>query len=80
MNQYKNLVAITANSLSLYLQYLLQSFHRQNLTSEMEGLIRGLADAVLNPNHGRDRDNDDDNRDERSRSTWAEVSTRLSIC
>ncbi|XP_042043583.1 poly(U)-specific endoribonuclease-B-like isoform X2 [Salvia splendens] len=38
----------------------------------MEGLIRGLADAVLNPNHGRD-DDDDDSRDERSRSTWAEV-------
>ena len=44
----------------------------------MEGLIRGLADAVLNPNRGRD--DDDDSRDERSRSTWAEVSTHLSIC
>ncbi|XP_057773526.1 uncharacterized protein LOC130992797 [Salvia miltiorrhiza] len=35
----------------------------------MEGLIRGLADVVFNP---RD-DADDDTRDQRSRSTWAEV-------
>ncbi|CAK8562641.1 unnamed protein product [Lathyrus sativus] len=41
----------------------------------MDGLIKGLIDVALGGNDDRDQDNDDDrqSRDERSRSSWAEV-------
>lgn len=41
----------------------------------MEGLIKGLIDVALGGNNNdRDRDRDDNQpRDERSRSSWAEV-------
>lgn len=44
----------------------------------MDGLIKGLIDVALggNNNNDRDQDNNDDDRqsrDERSRSSWAEV-------
>jgi hypothetical protein len=39
----------------------------------MEGLIKGLIDVAL----GHNNRDDEEPRDERSRSTWAEVSTTL---
>ncbi|PNX57938.1 hypothetical protein L195_g050657, partial [Trifolium pratense] len=39
----------------------------------MEGLIKGLLDVALGNDHNNQDDDDRQSRDERSRSSWAEV-------
>lgn len=64
------------------------SFHSYSLSlfnlfsfysSKMDGLIKGLIDVALG--HGDDRDGESDrqSRDERSRSSWAEVSVSVVV-
>lgn len=42
----------------------------------MEGLVKGLLNVALGNDENDDRNNQSRDRDERSRSTWAQVSTR----
>ncbi|CAL5372369.1 unnamed protein product [Camellia sinensis] len=39
----------------------------------MDGLIKGLIDVALGHNDDRDEERNSESREDRSRSTWAEV-------